>query len=295
MSYCLTHLGHTPSDRIPVVLIAPVEADLRIVWVWWNLSYRYSRPQSRAGCGGEETIRTFHSFRFMASPAATNTNLDGNPLHRGQLEILDMLGPVYAVNVVIDEARQLSHVNFGECATSHLASVQFVRRYAEVPVAEKFPTVVTSTAGYPLDRTYYQTVKAMVAPLPILQSGGRLIVASRCQEGLGSPEFRAAQTLLTTLGSQAFLEQISRQPLAEIDAWQSQMLVRALQVGRVALYSTGLPPVDQKLTGVEMITSIEQTIADSIGQSGNPKVAVIPEGPYVIPLYRPDAEFSSTG
>ena len=43
-------------------------------------------------------------------------------------------------------------------------------------VPRRFPTVVTSAAGYPLDKTYYQTVKGMVGPLDILSPGGDLIV-----------------------------------------------------------------------------------------------------------------------
>ena len=37
-----------------------------------------------------------------------------------------------------------------------------------VAVGRRFGTVVTSSAGYPLDKTYYQTVKGMVTPLDIL-------------------------------------------------------------------------------------------------------------------------------
>lgn len=35
----------------------------------------------------------------------------------------------------------------------------------------RFSTVVTSSAGYPLDKTYYQTVKGMVTCLGILEPG----------------------------------------------------------------------------------------------------------------------------
>jgi nickel-dependent lactate racemase len=91
-----------------------------------------------------------------------------------------MLGDVYAVNTVIDEDRDLVHVNFGEVIQSHLAAVAFVAESARVPVGRRFSTIVTSAAGHPLDTTYYQTVKGMVTPLDILEPGGTLIVASAC-------------------------------------------------------------------------------------------------------------------
>ena len=58
-----------------------------------------------------------------------------------------------------------------EVVASHQAAVDFVKSYAEVQVPQRFPTVVTSSAGYPLDKTYYQTVKGMVTCLGILEPG----------------------------------------------------------------------------------------------------------------------------
>ena len=76
----------------------------------------------------------------------------------------------------------------------------------EVPVPRRFHTVLTSAAGYPLDKTYYQTVKGMVGPLDILEEGGDLIIASECSEGIGSPEFAESQRRYIEHGMDAFLE-----------------------------------------------------------------------------------------
>jgi hypothetical protein len=54
------------------------------------------------------------------------------------------------------------------------------------------------------------------------------------------------------------------------------------------LFSEGIEGSDRELTGVEMIDSIEQAIEQSVAASGDKSVAVIPEGPYVIPVYRGD-------
>jgi lactate racemase len=288
----MVDLGATPTDGIPVILNRHlVDADLRIVVglvePHFMAGYSGGRKVVAPGVAGEETIRTFHNFRFMADPLACNTNLINNPLHRGQLEILDILGPTVAVNTIIDEERRMSFVNFGDCVASHLQSVDFVRRYAEVALDRKYATLVTSAAGYPLDKTYYQTVKGMVAPLQILADGGRMIIASRCDEGLGSPEYRESQSQLKTLGHERFLDRIREMPLADVDGWQTHMLLRPLGIGSVSLYSEGIVGSDRELTCVEMIDSIETAIAESVAQSGDRAVAIIPEGPYVIPVYRP--------
>jgi nickel-dependent lactate racemase len=286
----MVDLGTTPTDGIPVVLNRHlVDADLRIaiglVEPHFMAGYSGGRKVIAPGVAGEATIRTFHNHRFMADPLACNGNLNNNPLHRGQLEILQMLGKAYAINTVIDESRRMSFLNFGDCEASHLQSVAFVKRYAEVPMEQQFQTVVTSAAGYPLDKTYYQTVKGMVGPVQILAEGGRMIIASACEEGLGSHEYRQSQSHLISLGRQGFLDRIRKMPLADIDGWQTHMLLRTLAVGKVSLYSEGLRGEDRTLTGVEMIDSLEDAIAQSVSQSGDKRVAVVPEGPYVIPTF----------
>jgi lactate racemase len=267
-----------------------VEADLKIatglVEPHFMAGYSGGRKVIAPGLAHAETITTFHSARFMADPKAINCQIEGNPLHEEQLEIVRMLGGAFALNTVVDEARKLSFVNFGEIVSSHAEAVAFVRNYAEVSVKRRFKTVVTSAAGYPLDRTYYQTVKGMVGPIDILEPGGRLIVASECSEGLGSPDFVEAQRRLIQLGSDEFLRRILLKSHADIDEWQTQMQLKPMAVGTLQLYSTGLSAAQHALTGVASIDSIRSAVLESVAASGDPALAVIPEGPYVVPFWR---------
>jgi nickel-dependent lactate racemase len=237
------------------------------------------------GVAHHETIRTFHSARFMEDPLAVQCNLIGNPLHEEQLEIVKMLGEVYALNTVLDEERDLVCVTFGEIIASHAAAVDFVSDATRINVPRKYGTVITSSAGYPLDKTYYQTIKGMVTPLDILEPGGTLIMVSECSEGFGSHEFRDAQARLVELGPEKFLATLTAKSLAEIDEWQTEMQLKPMRVGRIELYTTGLAGDDRTLTGVNMIADVTDAIARSIQRSGDSKVAIIPEGPYVIPQF----------
>ena len=236
------------------------------------------------GIAGHETIRTFHSARFMEDPLAREGNLDGNPLHEEQLEIVGRIGPIAALNTVLDDARRLAHVTFGDVVESHREAVRFVSAATRVPVGRQFGTVVTSSAGYPLDRTYYQTVKGMVTPLDILRPGGTLIMASECGEGFGSPEFRDAQARLAAVGPASFLASITGKRLADIDEWQTEKQMQSMRRGTVELYTTGLDAEERRITCVPIIPDITAAIRRSIARSGDPAVAVIPEGPYVVPV-----------
>jgi nickel-dependent lactate racemase len=284
-------LGVTRTRGTPVKLNRSfMEADLKIatglVEPHFMAGYSGGRKVVAPGVAHADTIRTFHNARFMEDPLARQCNLGGNPLHEEQLEIIRMVGEVYGLNTVLDEARDLVHVTFGEIIASHLEAVEFVRSSSEVPVPRKFRTVVTSAAGYPLDQTYYQTVKGMVTPLDILEPGGTLIIASECSEGLGSAEFRDAQSRLVKLGPDAFLQALLKKSLADIDEWQTEMQLKPMRLGRVQLYTTGLSAEERAVTGIEVVGSVAEAIRESVARSGDHDVAVIPEGPYVVPFHR---------
>ena len=280
-------LGTTETRGTPVKLDRRfVDADLRIATglVEPHIMAGYSGGCKvvAPGIAHQDTIRTFHSARFLEDPAAVQCNLAGNPLREEQLEIVRMLGEVYAVNTVIDERRRLSFVNFGEIVESHLSAVDFAHGFCRVSLPRRFRTVVTSAAGFPLDQTYYQTVKSMLTPMGILDRDATLIVAADCSEGLGSEAYRTAQQRLLKQSPQRFLTGLLGKRFAEIDEWQTEVQLKAQRAARIQLFSE-LDRADRACTGVEAIDCIDSAVAASVERAGDPAVAVIPEGPYVVP------------
>jgi hypothetical protein len=77
--------------------------------------------------------------------------------------------------------------------------------------------------------------------------------------------------------------------MADVDEWQTEMQLKPMRIGRVQLYTSGLSGEERRVTGVEVIESVERAIRDSMARSGEAEVAVIPEGPYVVPFFRPTA------
>ncbi len=283
-------LGITPTRGMSVKIDRRfVEADLRIatglVEPHFMAGYSGGRKVVAPGVAHADTIRTFHNASYVEDVHARGGNLEKNPLHEEQLQIVRMIGEIYGLNTVLDEGRNLVHVTFGEILESHFAAVKFARKSCEVGVPRKFKTVVASSAGYPLDKTYYQTVKAMVTPLDILEPGGTLIIASECSEGFGSTEFQESNARLVALGPQAFLESVLHKPFADIDEWQTEMQLKPRRLGNVQLYTTGMTAHERSITGVEIIESIDEAIVRSIKVSGDKEIAIIPEGPYVIPFF----------
>ncbi len=284
-------LGST-SKGIPIGIDRRfTEADLRIVTglvePHFMAGYSGGRKVVAPGVAFQDTILKFHRAHILEHPNAANCILEGNPLHEAQLEIVRAIGSILALNVAIDEERRVGFVNFGDIETSHLQAVDFMRRYAEVAVKKPFKTVVTTSAGYPLDKTYYQTVKGMVGVLDLLAPGGDMIIASQCSEGMGSREFVAAQRLLCRLGPDAFMAELKTRGMALVDEWQTEMLVKALRRGTIHLYTTGLSPADLKDVYVNPVSSVADAVMGSVRKHKDDRVAVVPEGPYVVPRATP--------
>jgi len=282
-------LGRT-STGIPIMIDRRfVEADLKIatglVEPHFMAGYSGGRKVIAPGVAYQDTILMFHMARILEHCKAANCIIEGNPLHNEQTEIVRAIGGVVAVNVVIDEERRLGFVNFGEVEASHARAVEFMRKYAEIKIPRRFKTIVTTSAGYPLDKTYYQTVKGMVGVMDILEPGGTIIIASECSEGMGSPEFAEAQRLLCEVGPDRFMSLLEGRDKALIDEWEAEMLLKPLRVGHIQLYSTGLSESERDHVFVEMVPSVQEAVAASIRAHGDAEIAVVPEGPYVIPLY----------
>lgn len=264
-----------------------VDADLRIVTglvePHFMAGYSGGRKVITPGVAHADTITRLHSSDFLEDSKAANCILDGNPLHVEMLEIASMIGKTLVVNTVLDEERRLSFVNFGELIESHYDAIEFLKDYAGVKVNRRYNTVVTSAARYPLDKTYYQTVKGMVAASNIVEPGGDLFIVSECSEGLGSYEFIEAQKRLIELGAEAFLDSINHKKHADIDEWETEMLLRSTKCANVYLYSDGLCDADHELTGMNKVESLADAVMKSVESSGDNHIAVIPEGPYVHP------------
>ena len=64
------------------------------------------------------------------------------------------------------------------------------------------------------------------------------------------------------------------------------MQLKSQRLANVKLYTTGLSDDERALTGVEIIDSVDAAIEDSVRTTGDSAIAIIPEGPYVVPRFQ---------
>lgn len=267
-----------------------VESDLKVltglIEAHFMAGYSGGRKLVAPGLVGVETIEHLHGPKILEHPRATTGVLDGNPLHEAALEIARRAGVDFILNVSMDEERRVTGVFAGELDQAHRQGVAHVDGMVVATVEEPVDVVVTSSAGYPLDTTFYQAVKGMVGVLDILKEGGSIVIAAGCADGIGSAEFEGL--LRKTTDIDAFIDRIQQPGVFTIDQWEIEELVKALKKGRVYLYTDGLSDDDARDCLVEPVPSVEAGIARALDRHGpGATIAVVPRGPYVIPRVLP--------
>jgi hypothetical protein len=81
------------------------------------------------------------------------------------------------------------------------------------------------------------------------------------------------------------MERILGKDYFVLDQWQLEELAKVRRKARVKIVSDGLPPKVLSSCFVESAASVEQAVADSLTEYGpEAQVAVIPKGPYVLPV-----------
>jgi nickel-dependent lactate racemase len=280
-----THLGTSPRG-VPVWIDSRyVNADLKITTglIEPHLMAGYSggRKLICPGLAALETVKVWHGPDFIEHPNADCGILDGNPVHEENTWIGRHTGCDFIVNVVIDAERRPLKFVAGDMEAAFLEGVAFVKNVVADRVREPVDIVVTCSAGYPLDTTFYQAVKGLTGALPIVKQGGTIIMAAGLTEGIGSPEFQQLFTENETL--EVFVEKILGKDYFVLDQWQLEELAKVRRKAKVKVVSHGLPSESLDKLFVESAPSVEQAVADSLAEYGpDAKIAVIPKGPYVL-------------
>jgi nickel-dependent lactate racemase len=168
----------------------------------------------------------------------------------------------------------------GDPLRAHRAGVSFVARTLLQEIGEPVDAVITTSAGYPLDLTYYQTIKGITAASHIVREGGRILLAGACDEGPGGAEF--VRLMREYRDPAAFMAAIEGTEVT-IDQWQLEKLALVQRRAEVSYYVPGLSDDIRGLLWGRAYAGIDDAVRALLsGLDRNARVAVIPEGPYVL-------------
>ena len=267
----------------------PVYIDERFMAADLHLSLGFVEPHLMLGFSGgrklvvpgqaaQETIKVIHSPRFNREPLATEGSIEGNPLHQEFLEIAAMARHDFILDVTLTRDREISGVFAGNPVKAHAAAVRFFESTSLESLDELADAAITSSAGYPLDLTFYQCLKGLTATQHIVKPGGRMLLVSECAEGIGSPEY--ARQLSEYAGHAEFLEEI-RDRKVEIDQWQLEKMALTGLNHELLFYTPGAPSEALGSLRANAFANLDDAVAALVrGLPPGARIALVPEGPY---------------
>ncbi|MBN1351548.1 nickel-dependent lactate racemase [candidate division KSB1 bacterium] len=280
-----THLGKTRRGTDVFVDTTYINSELKITtgFIEPHLMAGFSggRKLICPGISSLETVKVMHGPKILEHPNAREGIIEGNPFHEEALEIAKMAGVDFIVNVALDEKKRINGIFAGDLELAHEMGVSHVREFVGDFVEEPADVVITTSAGYPLDATFYQAIKGLTAALPAVKKSGTIVLASECREGLGGPEF--SQLVRETTDMSVFMENIMKDDYFIVDQWQFEELAKVMRKADVMVVSSGIPKADCERMLPACVESVEQALALCFKKYGlNMTVAAIPKGPYIL-------------
>jgi lactate racemase len=295
----VNHSSHDPSglelagrtgDGHPVFLNREwLQADRRIV-------LGFIEPHFMAGFSGGykgvfpaladiDAIMHYHRADVIGDPRSTWGRLEDNPTQE-QIRANGSLAPVdFCINVTLNRRREIVGFYCGAVLEAHREGCRAAKDTAMVACDRAYPVVVTTNSGYPLDQNLYQAVKGMSAGAQIVEQGGVILAAARCNDGFPAHgNFRAL--MIGHTRPQAILDTIMAPGFSVYDQWEAQLLAIILLKARVGLFSQ-LPADEVSAAHLEPVADLQRRLDEELARlaPGVP-VAVLPEGPMTIPYLR---------
>src|SRR5262245_19156933 len=134
--------------------------------------------------------------------------------------------------------------------------MQAVEREVRVDLDTAADVVITSAGGYPLDQTFYQSIKGLTGALNVVRRGGTIILAAALTEGIGSDDFQ--QLLRGARSNDDFMARITAPGFFRIDQWMVQHLCQVLRKAEVVVLTDGLAPERVRGLLVTPAASVEE-------------------------------------
>jgi nickel-dependent lactate racemase len=308
----LVDLGETKRGSRILIDRRYMEADLKIltglVESHFMAGVSGGRKSVCPGLIGEAGTYVFHGAPMLASPLASDLNLDGNPCHDEALEVARKAGVDYIVNVTLDHHFQMTGVFAGDLEAAHLKAVEHLEKYVTIPVKREYDIVITH-AGF-VGINHYQAAKAAVASIPAVKKDGWLIEAADNTDSnpMGSVNYQTVLHLLKLIGGENFDRLILSPDWAFIpEQWQVQMWAKVyakIPMDHYIYYSPQLSKTDfERVPGVDgnlfldpakrypgdlntIPAVIEAAVRQITAKSGKskPSIAYLADGPYGIPV-----------
>lgn len=271
----------TPVDIFDVVVNADFRISTGFIEPHFFAGFSGGRKSIAPGVFGRNSAYVNHGYRMIADPRSRAGNLAGNPIHEDMVEQARMARLDFIVNVLLNQRKEITAVFAGDCVRAHEAGCALARDTVGARAPHSVDITVTTNSGAPLDLDLYQTVKGMDVAAQVTRDGGIIIIASSCTAGAGPQSFMDVHR--SCANPIEVLQKIRREEPIGVQ-WQNQILAR-IQMGKQILLRSELPDDTVRAMWLEPVSDLDAAVAAALRLIGpTAQVAVIPEGPLVLPI-----------
>lgn len=271
----LVYLGKTSHGTDVWVNRSFYEADLKIVV--GNIEPHHfagfsgGMKTAAIGLGGRETIN--HNHALLSHPDAWIGRYGNNPLRQDIEEIGQLIGVQVAVNVILNQDRDVARVFCGQPRAVMEAGIPCAQQICAVQASADYDLVIASAGGRPKDINFYQAQKALTHASTFARPGAPILLIAACPEGSGNAAYENLMGQLTSC--EGIFDYFESHPF-QVGPHKALQVSRILQRNPVTLVSSMDDELVKKLL-LNPARSFQAAADILVGQLGpTDKVAVLP-------------------
>ena len=275
------YLGDAKSGTPMEVNKIAVDADRLVIITsvepHYFAGYTGGRKSFLPGVASFRTVEANH--KLAMNKEAQSLVLEGNPVHEDMMDALEQIKgkKIFTIQMVLDRHQNIYKVASGDINKAFAQAVEWANKVFVVPIPEK-ADVVISVAPYPMDVDLYQSQKALDNGKWALKEGGRIIMVSKCREGVGHATF------LTQLSS-------SKDPKQVLENLKSEYKLgyhKAAKMAEIAVWAdiwavTDLDPELISSANITPFPSVEAAVKQALADKPDARVMILSDGSVTIP------------
>ena len=229
------------------------------------------------GLAGRDTIIQKHKMLLL--PEAKAGKYFSNPMRMDIEEIGEMIGIQLALNVILNEEKQIIDVFVGTPKNVMEIGLEKVRNLMMTKLPVLYDIVIASAGGFPKDINLYQAQKAMTHASYFVRDGGIIVLAAACSEGFGNLLF---ENLIKSVSNrEAIFKYFLTHPF-EIGPHKALQIAKITQSIEIFLISEINPEIPAFL--INTAPTIEQALNQTgiLNREGL-RIAILPSATLTIP------------
>jgi nickel-dependent lactate racemase len=281
----LSYLGETARGTPVWINRHFVESDLRIsvgnLEPHHFMGFSGGVKTAAIGLAGRQTINRNHAW--LAHPMSRTAVYGENPMRQDLEEIGDKIGIQIALNAIPTPKKQIAIILAGNPRSVMQEGIPHVQSICQVLVRGQYDLVIAAPGGHPKDINFYQAQKALTHAAMLTRSGGTVILAAACPEGIGSSGY--AQWMQGMTSHTDVIERFHREGF-RVGPHKAFLVARDAARVRILVVSDMFPQVvDSLLLGYT--PSLQAAVQQALEE--NPtvaRIAILPAGTTTVPLIR---------